>query len=267
DGYTCTYLPSIHLGLSRPAAASYQQMLVVENPKSTFSIRGKNKKLDDLPFAEIEAELVRQSMLQHLTTAPTTVKAREAQREKVIAKLEEAHQIFHFTGHGVYDAADPAASCLFLSGPDTLDLNDIIELDLSHCPLVCLAACETAVTGNQTITDEYVGLVSAFLKAGVSHVVSTLWRVESAASAMLVVKFYEQLQADQPPEIALREAQTFLRQATRQQVIAQTKAMLAKLPPALAPTLRTRLKALRESKIEYPYAHPYFWAAFSISGL
>ncbi|MGF1537770.1 MAG: CHAT domain-containing protein [Elainellaceae cyanobacterium] len=268
NGYTCTYLPSAHFGLKCSLPLTHPQLLVIENPESTPSGNGKAKELAALPFAEIEAELVRQFISHSSPSAPPkSISLGQASRAEVTKALLQPHHIVHFTGHGTYDDSDPAASCLFLSNTDTLDLTDIIELDLSHCQLVCLAACETAVTGNQSITDEYVGLVSAFLKAGVSYVVSTLWRVESAASALLIVKFYEQWQGGQSPAEALNSAQAFLKQASRQTLISEMEALLPRLSGALGIIFEVRLDALRESAVEQPYSHPYFWAAFTLSGL
>jgi CHAT domain-containing protein len=126
------------------------------------------------------------------------------------------------------------------------------------------------VTGDQTITDEYVGLVSAFLKAGATYVVSTLWTVESAATALFMVEFYQQLQAGQRPSTALKATQTWLKTATRQKLIKWLDAVMPSLSQQRS--LRLVLEDLRElldtmDDTEPPYHHPYHWAAFTISGL
>jgi len=147
-------------------------------------------------------------------------------------------------------------------------MGSIVPLDLSAYHLVCLAACETAVTGDQTITDEYVGLVSAFLKAQVGCVVSTLWRVESAASAILVVQFYRELQQGQSPPLALKAAQTFLRTATRADLVQWLDWAIPKLPRSLSLILEETKRGLATMmETEQPYSHPYYWAAFTLSGL
>ena len=183
------------------------------------------------------------------------------------ASLTQPHQVLHFTGHGAYNSLDPAQSCLFLEGSDRLTLGDIVPLDMSTYHLVCLAACETAVTGDQTITTEYVGLVSAFLKAQVGCVVSTLWRVESAASAILVVQFYRELQQGQSPPLALKAAQTFLRTAIRTDLIQWLDWAIPKLPRSLSLILESERELITMMTTEQPYSHPYYWAAFTLSGL
>jgi len=189
----------------------------------------------------------------------------------VTAALEQSHQIFHFTGHGAYNSLDPSQSCLFLTGSDRLTLLEIVQLHLSAYHLVCLAACETAVTGDQTITDEYVGLVSAFLKAGVGHILSTLWRVESMTSMIMMVQFYRELQQQKPPAIALKAAQAFLRSGTRDQLVnwfTEAIALLSINPAnrSFCILLADERDRVQSTEDEHPYAHPYYWAAFHIAG-
>jgi len=290
DNFTCTYLPSIQYHVSKSQQQTTEegksQLLLVENPDSTPEINGKAKQLVGLPFAEVEAAIIRKVWIDWKTreigvsgNMPTresplpsinNIENQAVTKEQVQQSLSQPHQVFHFTGHGAYNSTNPAQSCLFLSGKDRLTLLDIINLDLSSYQLICLAACETAVTGNQTITDEYVGLVSAFLKAGATHVISTLWTVESAASALLMVEFYQQLETGQPPAAALKAAQTWLKTATRDQLIAWLDLAIAKLYDEPAPrlVLEDRREVIsRIDKNHIPFSHPYYWAAFSISGV
>ncbi|NEQ70266.1 MAG: tetratricopeptide repeat protein [Symploca sp. SIO2D2] len=289
DNFTCTYLPSIQYHVSQSQRQTTEegksQLLLVENPDSTPEINGKAKQLVGLPFAEVEAAIIRKVWIDWKTPGigvsdnmPTrerplpsinNIENQAVTKEQVQQSLSQPHQVFHFTGHGAYNSTNPAQSCLFLSGKDRLTLLDIINLDLSSYQLICLAACETAVTGNQTITDEYVGLVSAFLRAGATHVISTLWTVESAASALLMVEFYQQPEVGQPPAAALKAAQTWLKTATRDQLIAWLELKIAKLSdkPALSRLLKSQQRLIRINENEIPFSHPYYWAAYTISGL
>ncbi|MDY7013927.1 MAG: CHAT domain-containing protein, partial [Cyanobacteriota bacterium] len=160
-------------------------------------------------------------------------------------------------------------SCLFLTDADRLAAQTLLELDLSPYRLVSLAACETAVTGNQTITDEYVGLVSAFLKAGASCIVSTLWKVESAASALLMVEFYRQLLAGRSPVVALKTAQTWLCRATREELLRWLDEAIDLLREDKANRLTLediRDEIAEKEEGERPYGNPYYWAAFVVAG-
>jgi len=277
DAYNCTYFPSAHLALVhhqlRSPSIQLDSLLLIENPRSTPLLSKTKKLLEPLPFAEAESALIQQLIGSAVSERQPTVKvvaSQDATLSTTTVALKRPHQILHFTGHGTYDSLDPSQSCLFLAGSDRLTLLEIVRLDLSAYRLVCLAACETAVTGDQTITAEYVGLVSAFLKAGVGHVVSTLWRVESVTSMITMVQFYRELQ-HQPPVSALKAAQAFLRNGTRDQFVTwfdEAIALLSTTPAnrsfcILLTAERDRLQSIEE---EHPYAHPYYWAAFYIAG-
>ena len=252
----CSYLPSIHFGLiAQPKPLNLHRLLLVENPKNEAVSFGGGT------FIEIESALI-----QHLY--PTQViESKNATSTIVDSALSQPFQSFHFTGHAAYNSQNPAQSCLFLSGTDRLTLRTLAHLDLSSYDLICLAACETGITGKQTITDEYVGLPSAFLKAKATRIVSTFWRVESAASTFFIVEFYRSLQAGNPPAISLQHAQTFLKTATRHDLITWIEAALPNLSKACQIALRCERQQIADSLIEHPYAHPYYWTAFSIAGL
>ena len=126
------------------------------------------------------------------------------------------------------------------------------------------------MTGDETITDEYVGLVSAFLKAGVSYVISPLWTVESAASALLIVKFYQHLEAGQSPPMALKLAQLWLKTATCKQLVEWLDQVIPQLVQykSLQLVLQDQRDLLdRMENNEPPYSHPYYGAAFTMSGV
>ncbi|MEO0490815.1 MAG: CHAT domain-containing protein, partial [Cyanobacteria bacterium J06659_2] len=66
------------------------------------------------------------------------------------------------------------------------------------------SACDT---GRGRITgDGVVGLPRAFLAAGAENVVVSLWQVPDAATAELMVSFYQQLTQGQDQANALRNA-------------------------------------------------------------
>ncbi|MBW4594937.1 MAG: CHAT domain-containing protein [Brasilonema angustatum HA4187-MV1] len=162
----------------------------------------------------------------------------------------------------------------YCEGRDTLTLEDICQFNLSHYELVSLSACETAVTGNQTISTEYVGLVSGFVRQGVAHVVSTLWRVESVSSALFMMEFYRQLNRDIEPTTALRQTQIWLATVKYSELVQWYKDIAAEIAQSdslCAEDLKDKAKII-EYDVEKinsfvpPYAHPYFWASFIITG-
>src|SRR5439155_24338046 len=83
----------------------------------------------------------------------------------------------------------------------------IVDLPLENLRLCVLSACETGL-GELTEGEGVVGLQRAFHVAGCPNVIGSLWKVNDAATAGLVAKFYHELRANKKPPIeALREAQ------------------------------------------------------------
>ena len=81
------------------------------------------------------------------------------------------------------------------------------QLDLDGVELVVLSACETAL-GSAVSGEGLMGLQRAFQVAGSRTLVSTLWSVDDAATAMLVAEFYANLWERSLPRLeALRRAQ------------------------------------------------------------
>ena len=89
----------------------------------------------------------------------------------------------------------------------------------------------TREIGQLSRGDEIVGLNRALLYAGTPTVIASLWSVDDRSTALLMQKFYTYLKDEGMGKAeALQKAQSWLRK-------------------------------------EYPeYSHPYFWAAFSLTG-
>lgn len=66
---------------------------------------------------------------------------------------------------------------------------DVAELDLRGTWLVVLSACETG-TGTAVDGEGVLGLRRAFLNAGATHVISTLWKVSDTYTAEFMERFY-----------------------------------------------------------------------------
>ena len=147
-----------------------------------------------------------------------------------------AQDVIHLATYGVLNKDNPLFSFVELAphnGDDgRLEVHDVFGLEL-HARLVVLSACQTAL-GSGALADvpagdDWVGLVQAFLFAGASHVMATLWPVEDRTTADLMTRFYAALEAGRPEAEALAEAQRA--------------------------TLRNPATA-----------HPFYWAGFTLSG-
>jgi CHAT domain-containing protein len=119
---------------------------------------------------------------------------------------------------------------------------------------VVLSACETGIS--QILRgDEPMGLVRAFLYAGAQAVLVSQWPVDDLATFLLMVRFYEELQAEPANlSVALMKAQTWLREVTAVtiQQIMQEHGLLD-VPDEWLPESR-------------PFAAPAYWAGFVLVG-
>ena len=267
DNFTITYLPSIQIGRTLQPKTDVkiwhsQPLLSVEYPNS--------EGLEILPYAEIESAAITQ-LLPHPNSK--RISHTEASKTNVQKALETGYSIFHFTGHGSYNSQHPKQSALYLSNQDYLTITDICNINFSGYQLVSLAACETAITGKETIKEDYVGLVSAFLYKGASYVISSQWKVNELSSSLLMIYFYWQLKKGKSPAIALTTATNWLRHLTEKKLEKIYQLIFAKLPETeqpIRPFLRHELHRLQQlqsfQKNHKLFDHHYHWAAFTITG-
>jgi CHAT domain-containing protein len=186
---------------------------------------------------------------------------------KINDKLEESDCILFF-GHGKFEQEKPLNSRLELKGGN-LSLKDVIApyFQLKDGSLVTLAACETGLKQRLDIGDEYISLSYGFLLARSSNIVSSLWMIHPYATALLMMKFYDEM-INQGTNIALalNKAQSWLRTS-------KTSEFRAWLNESnLNEIWQIELdKAFDKFEVEKgenfkPFASPYYWAAFRIIG-
>jgi CHAT domain-containing protein len=156
--------------------------------------------------------------------------------EAELYKRSPGHDILHLATRGVVNRTNPLFSYVELSSDSAsdgrLEVHEVFGLELD-ASLVVLSACETALgsglQGDVPAGDDWVGLVRAFLFAGASSVLATLWRVEDRSTAELMSHFYDAIRSGRSPSEALTMAQ----------------------------------RALLRDPAHRP---PFFWAGFTLSG-
>jgi len=146
----------------------------------------------------------------------------DANRDLVLGGRLRDYRNLQFITHGWLQADDADLSALVLSQVDRhgrrrdgfLRAADISKLDLP-ADLVVLSACETGL-GEKIPGEGLVGLPQAFMTAGATALLVSLWPVDDLASAELMQRFYHQYIGHRlPPAAALREAQNSMRQSRR----------------------------------------------------
>ena len=252
DRYAVRFAPSVAVLLSGQAAAQARTALLVSNPGG------------DLQYSNLECAWVKRH------AAPPDWQVLEGSQATADAVLDALRSVdwAHFSTHARFDLLNPLRSSLALTGGQRLTLEQLLPLFAERAPsLIILSACETAMTRVTTMPDEFMGFPASLLDHGATAVLATLWPVDDAAAAVLMGRFYaEYNSANCTASEALRRAQSWLRTAT----VVKLRSMLGELrnEPGrvgeLAVQLRLNLFTLPPDQT--PFAEPYFWAAFTISG-
>jgi len=97
--------------------------------------------------------------------------------------------------------------------PGLVTAQEISALDLSHCELAVLSACDTNV-GVRRAGQGVASLQKALQMAGARSVITSLWKVPDDATRELMTDFYRRLWMEGKPKgTALWEAKRKLREA------------------------------------------------------
>jgi CHAT domain-containing protein len=145
-----------------------------------------------------------------------------------------------------------------------LTLDTIFSLNLEQCRLVTLSACETGLIDFRNTSDEYIGLPSGFLYAGAASVVSSLWTVSDLSTAFLMVKFYENLLSQTSVTISLNQAQRWLRDVTKMELLKWISENKFPLNKTLNTNLLRKLNQMSDN--EKLFESPFHWAGFCAIG-
>jgi CHAT domain-containing protein len=115
--------------------------------------------------------------------------------ETFVKNNADGYDFIHFATHGTYDYEQPLYSHLLFPSSEQDDgrfnVFEVFEMKI-NAKLVTLSACETGL-GNINQGDELVGLSRAFLFAGSSSVIVSLWAVADYPTSLLMVNFYRYL--------------------------------------------------------------------------
>ena len=168
---------------------------------------------------------------------PKVYLGREATEARAKA-LGPKSRLIHFACHGLLDERFPLNSALALTLPEhpaegqdngLLQAWEIFESMRLDADLVTLSACDTAL-GKEMGGEGLVGLTRAFQYAGARSVLASLWGVADYSTARFMKSFYGYLRAGKPKDEALRAAQ------------------------------------IDQIRKKGGSSHPFFWAAFELSG-
>jgi len=150
---------------------------------------------------------------------------------------------------------------LVLAEGEILSGLGIVDLPLENAQLVTLSACDTGL-GEFTGGEGVQGLQRAFHLAGCPNVVASLWKVNDAATAALMAKFYHEMWVEKKsPLTALRSAQLFIYRHPELIADLAGERGAPKQSEALA------AKTTGTSPVARKTADTKLWAAFVLSGV
>jgi CHAT domain-containing protein len=164
------------------------------------------RQLESLPYARQESERIQQL---YAPNADLRVAAEATVPEFI--RLAQKHSIVHIAAHAIVNAQVPSRSLLLLAPSaqhnGALDAQELLtRLRLDHTRLVVLSACSSA--GGLPVGPEGVApLVRPLITAGVPGVIGSLWDVDDATAAELLVSFHRHYRNGNDAALALQRAQ------------------------------------------------------------
>ncbi|RAM51780.1 MAG: hypothetical protein C6Y22_09625 [Hapalosiphonaceae cyanobacterium JJU2] len=259
SNFTITYLSSAQMGLSLKAKpiekTDQKQMLCVEQ------VTGSSKQ----KFTKVETEVISQ-----IFTNFQCIPEARATKEYVKNCLLKDYNIFHFMGQIIENSSQPYASELVLANQGKITLAELDVNQLASYKLLTFCNIETSCVGSQTITTEYTGLPTGLLNLGIPHILTNFWNVESPASTLVIIEFYQRIKQNKSPAIALAETILWLKELTASELTRWYEQLLEQIPSEglrikthLASELYRTSQMAPDTKI---YHHPYYWAGFKITG-
>jgi CHAT domain-containing protein len=188
-----------------------------------------------------------------------------------LAELERdlgRYDVLHLATHGVVDPDRALQSALILS-QSAEDDGQLTALHMKEqwqlrAEMVVLSACETGL-GRRAVGEGYLGFSQALFLAGARSVLLSLWEVDDTATALLMVRFYENLlgkreglKSPLSKAEALREAKGWLRQLTALEIGTAVERL-----PKVRGAERAKPPATTMAR---PFEHPHYWSAFILVG-
>lgn len=183
---------------------------------------------DDIQFANLdntkrEIEQIARLLSSNNVNNVVSLSDTKASDQTFLSLNDSKVNVLHIATHGAYkevvkskDENDAMTRSILAfaganlgQGQGIVTAADIAKMNLRHCNLAVLSACETAL--GHLGTDGVFGLQRGFKNAGVHTLLMSLRKVSDIATTELMIRFYQSLISGQTPNQALRTAQQYLR--------------------------------------------------------
>ena len=251
---------------------------------------GDGDKWDALPGTRAEVEALRR-LFDGKPRLLFDSQASEQRLDELATSGELGqYRYLHLATHGIVDNRFPLNSAVILSRDALPDANKQLDAGLPiyngkltvravlvrwhlKAELVTLSACQTAL-GKYERGEGFVGFAQALILAGSRSVCLSLWKVDDAATALLMERFYQNLLGKRAglkrplsKAQALAEAKAWLRELPRDEALKRMAGLTEGVARGKGRPVKQLLPPLpKGGRADRPYAHPYYWAAFVLLG-
>jgi CHAT domain-containing protein/tetratricopeptide (TPR) repeat protein len=243
EDYSVYYAQSLtildQMAIGRGSGPKRPKLLALGNPSlkvAAGNLSDSHKPSEWEPLPEAESEV--HTLGRIVGAGHSRIVVGADANERVFKSLAPGYSIIHFATHGVLDNRNPLFSYLVLARAEhqmdedgLLEAREIMNMDLK-ADLAVLSACETA-RGKIGAGEGVIGMSWAFFAAGCRTTLVSQWKVNSASTSALMIKFYKYLQP-----------------TTR---VKRTKAEALRL---------ASLDLMKDER----YRHPFYWAPFVLVG-
>ena len=254
---------------------------------------GRGGDWQPLPGTRLEA-LALAKLVPQTTTLLGSDASQQRLAELAAADKLKAYRLLHLATHGQANTVQPERTALILAQDHVDDAAAAARAVLAgqkpvegwltvatvladwhlDADLVVLSACQTGL-GKDSGGEGMLGFTQALLQKGARSVLLSRWKVDDAATALLMVRFYENLLGSRKGTkplgraAALAEAKAWLRQLSRAEATQRLAALVDGVPRGERGSIKAALPARKPDTpkgADRPFAAPYFWAAFVLLG-
>lgn len=188
----------------QPSRPSFSSTIIVGDPEP---INNQEKDFRALPGARAEAEEV-----AHLfSTHPLIGEKASLTNIGTLLKAKPNPDLIYLATHGVASRTNPRDASFLLMSDGRWFAKDIQNLLLQNSrPLVVLSACQTGLGKDFDVGT--IGVGRAWLRAGASQIVMSLWNVQDQATRSLMTQFIKFI-GTHPTDKALQLAMQKVRES------------------------------------------------------
>jgi len=224
ERYAISYAPSLtmlDLAQSRVRETAPKELLALGDPRVSTKAKQVGPVLRGVtlgPLRDAREEVRALADIYGVTNSTILIDRNASETE--LKRLIGDYRVVHLAAHGVVDDEAPLYSAVVLAASEAdrdndgmFEMREIPDLHL-RADLVILSACNTA-RGEVYPGEGMIGLSWAFLTAGSTATVVSMWRTDSKATKSLMIAFHRALRAGKRAPEALRAAEMQLMNDSR----------------------------------------------------